>query len=94
MMASGASIRLYRRILGRDFLTETQAKEPDTAIYQDMGFIMAMQYEIGSKETEKKTIDDYYAWLDSFAPMDLYNAVPAIIGLWSKSEKSTSNPKK
>ena len=94
MMASGSSIRIYRRIFGRDFMTETQEDPPDTGIYQDMGFVMAMQYEVGSHQADKKTIEDYYNWCDQFTPLELYNAQPAIISLWAKSSESTSNPKK
>lgn len=94
MTATGSSIKIYRSIFNRDFLTETQQDPVDQSIYQDMAFIMAMQHEYGPIEAEKKTREDYFNWCDQFTPMDLYNAVPAVISLWAKTAASTSIPKK
>lgn len=93
MTATGSSPTLYKQFFHRDFLVESQKTPVDAGVITDMGFIMAMQYEVGSLETSKKTLVDYYKWNDQFSPMDLLGAGGDILNLWVKQAETTSSPK-
>lgn len=91
MSATASSPIRYRSIFSRDFFRETTKPDPDPYLYVEMGYVMHMAYE---GEMASASYEGFVEWLDSFAPMDMIDAVPAIVELWQASEKRTSAAKK
>lgn len=104
MAANAASPFLYRKIFGEDFLqliysAGDEYKNQDGAVAQ-MAYIMAMtakmeEGEIGLQDLYGLTKDDFLMWLMSIdEPMAFADAAGDIVGLYMKTTKTTSTPKK
>lgn len=93
MVANAASPHYYKEVFRQDFIRQSQEESVDTEIFHQMAFIMAMQAEKTAKEILELNELDYIEWLEQFAPMDLMDAVPAIVGFYAEQEKRTSRPK-
>lgn len=95
MVANAASPHLYKTIFREDFLRESQKEDPDPAIFQKMGFVMALQAEKGMREILKETTEeDFYTWLESYEALDIIEASPQIAELFMAQRKPTQVPKK
>lgn len=94
MVANAASVYVYRQIFKEDFLLKVQAKEPDSDLFQKMGFVMAKQAQTNKmSELMAITIDDYYEWLVQFEPLDVLNAAGEISNIYMGQEAGLSTPK-
>lgn len=94
MLANAASPYIYKHVFHEDFLQKLQADDPDTDLFQKMGFIMAKQYEIDSlSDLMKLTIDSFYEWLSDFDAMDILYATDKITDIYMAQKASTSVPK-
>jgi hypothetical protein len=95
MVANGLTPVIYKRIFRRDFLAETQKEDLDLTIFQELGFVMAMQSEKPMKELmEGLTIENYYEWLEGFGAMDIISKVNEIFAVYQAQNRPTSIPKK
>lgn len=95
MSANAMTPVLFRRLFHKDFMTESQSKQLDLNLFQELGFVMAMQgTDKTLKELQDLTVDDYYEWLLGFEALDIMKAVNDIFALYSGQTGSTSQAKK
>lgn len=95
MLANGLTPVLYKRIFHRDFIMESQKKDADLTIFQELGFVMAKQAEEATvKDLMNMSLDAYYEWLMQFEAMDVINSVTEIFALYAAQAQSTSTAKK
>lgn len=96
MFANALTPVLYKRIFHKDFLLESQKKDMDMTIFQELAFVMAKQANATSaKELMNELgIDDYYEWLGNFEAMEIMEKVNEIFALYHSQAKSTSTSKK
>lgn len=98
LKSTAKTLRLYRNTFERDLLidmhtlTKRVAKNKDISnedleIFECVIFVMASQAD----ENTPKNIGD---WLDTFEPMDIYKACPAILAMWNTGNKTLETPKK
>ena len=94
MLATATTPILYKRLFRQDFLATALDENMDC--YAELSYIMARQAE-GLPPTEligKLKIEEFYAWLDTFGPMDFVNAASDIFAFYNSQTKTTSIPKK
>ena len=96
MVANAASPYFYRKIFQKDFLQECQDKTPDPALFERMGFVMAMQgkHPDNIGELMKLKEEDFVGWLMNFDPMDVLLATREISTLYYSQDTMTSIAKK
>lgn len=95
MVANGMTPVIYKRIFRKDFLVESQKKDTDMTLFQELGFVMAMQAQKPVKELmEGLTESDYWEWLEKFGALDVLNSVDKIFELYANQTVSTSTAKK
>lgn len=95
MAANAASPYIYKQIFKEDFLKKIQEPEPEVDLFQKMGFVMTEQAKTNDlSELMKLKLEDYYAWLTEFDPIDILTAGGEISSLYMAQAKSTSVPKK
>lgn len=95
MSANAASPYFYKRVFNEDFLMMAQRTEtPDVYIYVKMGFIMAMTASRKLEDLCKLAEKDFLAWVSQFTTVDVMNALPEIVQLYTAQETGGSNPKK
>lgn len=96
MFANALTPVLYKRIFHKDFLLESQKKDMDMTIFQELAFVMAKQANATSaKELMNELgIDDYYEWLGNFEAMEIMEKVNEVFALYHSQTKSTSKSKK
>lgn len=99
MKATANTPKRYRETFGKDLLIELQKLygqvdkktgafigEVDFSLVENLAFTMARQAD--------DSLDDQEEWLDQFELVDLYNAMPEILSVWSESTTTLSQPKK
>ena len=100
MRANANTPRKYREAFGRDLLVDLTVLlkhidrasgqlvgDFDFSTVENLAFTMAKQYD--------PSIGGIDEWLEQFDGIDdVYIAMPQIFGLWEKSKKTTSEPKK
>lgn len=95
MVANAFTPVLFQKLFHKDFLMESQKKDINLTLFQELGFVMAQQAtDKTTKELVELSLDDYYAWLEEFEAMDIMNAVQDIFALYSGQTAITSKPKK
>ena len=94
MLANAASPYVYKTLFGQDFIKESQSADPDLHLMEKMGFVMAMQAELPTDKLFSLGINQFYAWLTEFDPLDVLNASEAIGELYRDQTKNHSEPKK
>lgn len=80
-LCSAASINIvYQNIFQEDFLRQLDMEHPESAItpFMKMAFVMAKVGELGRKQANTLTKDDYEEWLDEFSFADLMGAMEDI----------------
>ena len=96
-MCSAASINIcYQNIFNEDFLSLLDMNHPETSImpFMRMAFVMCKVGELGRKQANTMTKDDYEDWLDEFSFSDLINAMEEIQSFYLESSASTVDSKK
>lgn len=93
MLANGASPFIYKTIFKDDFIQACAEERATTALFVQMGFVLAMQYEHGTAGALKKTEADFYKWLESFDMMEPEKAAVQIAELCTENERTASVPK-
>lgn len=94
MAANAASPYIYNHVFKEDFLQKLQSKDPDSDLFQKMGFIMAEQAkEEKISELMKLNMDKYFEWLTQFEPVDVLLATGEISGLYMGQAIESSVPK-
>lgn len=94
---SAASINIvYQNIFHEDFLSLLDMDHPETAVtpFTKMAFIMAKVGELGRKQANTLTKDDYEDWLDEFSFADLMNAMEDIQIFYLEASKGAVDSKK
>lgn len=99
MRVNGNTPRLYREIFGRDLMVDFSALikhvdrksgalmgDFDFSTVENLAFTMAKQYD--------PSLTNISDWLEQFGIDDLYLSMAQIVGLWEKSKRTTSEPKK
>lgn len=95
MSANAASPYFYKRVFNEDFLQMAQKTgEPDVYIYVKLAFIMAMTAEKKLEDLCKLKETDFLAWVSKFSTVDMMNALPEIIQIYTAQENGSSEPKK
>lgn len=95
MVANAMTPVIYKRVFHKDFLTESQKKDADLNIFQELGFVMARQATVSTREImEETTLEQYYEWLEGFEAMDIIKSVNDIFEVYSAQNVSTSVSKK
>lgn len=95
MVANAASPYIYKQVFHEDFLAKLQADNPDTDLFQKMGYIMAKQDELDKmSDLMKLTSDGFYEWLMQFDAMDIIFASDDISNIYLAQTKSEAVPKK
>lgn len=92
MAASAATPFLFKKVFKRDFLKECQAENDNTELYIMLGFVMAKNQNEVLKGSIKE--EDFFDWLEQFEYVDMINALPDIVNLYTKQKQGTSIPKK
>ena len=94
MVANAASPYIYKQIFHEDFLQKLQASEPETDLFQRMGFVMAKQYEMSElSDLMKLSEEDFFGWLMGFESMDIIYATEDIADIYLAQQKATVVPK-
>lgn len=96
-LCSAASINIcYQNIFNEDFLSLLDMNHPETSImpFMRMAFVMCKVGELGRKQANTMTKDDYEEWLDEFSFSDLVNAMEEIQSFYLESSASTVDSKK
>lgn len=94
MVANAASPYIYKQVFHEDFLAKLQADNPDTDLFQKMGYIMAKQDELDKmSDLMKLTADGFYEWLMQFDAMDIIFASDAISDIYMAQTKASAVPK-
>lgn len=96
-MCSAASINIcYQNIFNEDFLSLLDMDHPETAImpFMRMAFVMAKVGELGRKQANTMTSDDYEDWLDEFSFADMINAMEVIQSFYLESSEGVVDSKK
>lgn len=96
-MCSAASINIvYQNIFNEDFLSKLDMDNPGSAIlpFMRMAFVMAKVGELGRKQANTLTKEDYEDWLDEFSFADMMNAMEDIQGFYLESSAGTVDSKK
>lgn len=96
-MCSAASVNIcYQNIFAEDFLTKLDIDNPGASIlpFMRMAFVMAKVGELGRKQANTMTQDDYEAWLDEFTFADLMNAMEDIQELYLNASAGSIDSKK
>lgn len=96
-LCSAASINIcYQNIFNEDFLSLLDMNHPETSImpFMRMAFVMCKVGELGRKQANTMTKDDYEDWLDEFSFSDLVNAMEEIQSFYLESSASTVDSKK
>ena len=100
MLASAASPILFKRIFRQDwFKTLSESQTDDSgiegiSIFEQMGFVMAMQAALPTDKLISLTYEDYLNWLGQFESEDLMMVVGEIATLYKGQEEQSSVPKK
>lgn len=95
MRATASTAYRYKQVFHGDLLTELARKKPNTEnlpIAQQLAFIMAKSAE--GANMNALDINGYIDWLDNFEALDLAEALPAVIDLYTISTVPTSEAKK
>lgn len=96
--ATGATLRIYRQLFGRDLLVDIQKLENEAKaggqlsadaleIFENIAYTMARQADPGIEPTPDE-------WLDNFDMFSIYEILPQIIQLWGINMQSTAESKK
>ena len=96
-MCSAASINVcYQNIFNEDFISLLDTNHPETAMmpFMKMAFVMAKVGELGRKQANTMTKDDYEDWLDEFSFADLMNAMGDIQTFYLESSACAVDSKK
>ena len=96
-LCSAASINIcYQNIFNEDFLSRLDMEHPETAImpFMKMAFVMAKVGELGRKQANMLTNDDYEDWLDEFSFADLMNALGDIQAFYMEAAAGAVDSKK
>ena len=94
MVANAASPYIYKQVFHEDFLKKLQDKDPETDIFQKMGYIMAKQDELANlSDLMKLTEEGFFEWLLQFESMDVIYATDEIANIYLAQKESTSVPK-
>lgn len=96
-MCSAASVNVcYQNIFNEDFISLLDMNHPETAIqpFFRMAFVMAKVGELGRKQANTLTIEDYEDWMDEFSFADLMAAMGEIQEFYLESSSGTVGSKK
>lgn len=96
-MCSAASVNVcYQNIFNEDFLTKLDMDNPGTAIqpFMRMAFVMAKVGELGRKQANTMSREDYEDWLDEFSFADMMNAMEEIQAFYLESSAGAVDSKK
>lgn len=96
-MCAAASINIcYQNIFNDDFLAKLDMDHPETAIlpFMQMAFVMCKVGELGRKQANTLTKEDYEDWLDEFSFADLMNAMGEIQEFYLTSSNGAVDSKK
>lgn len=94
---SAASINIcYQNIFREDFISQLDMEHPETAMapFMRMAFVMAKVGELGRKQANTMTKDDYEDWLDEFSFADLMKAMEDIQTFYLESSAGAVDSKK
>lgn len=97
LRVNGNTPRKYRETFGRDMMVDVTTfmghlskgkitEDTDFSVVENMAYIMAKQAD--------NSIGDISEWLEQFGIDDIYQSMNAIFGVWEKSKRTTSTPKK
>lgn len=96
-LCAAASINVvYQNIFHEDFLSLLDTNHPETAVlpFMRMAFIMAKVGELGRKQANTLTEEDYEDWLDEFSFADLMNAMEELQSFYFAASAGTVGSKK
>lgn len=94
---SAASVNItYQNIFAEDFLSKLDMDNPGASIlpFMKMAFVMAKVGELGRKQANTLTNEDYEAWMDEFTFADLMNAMEEIQEFYLNAAAGTIDSKK
>lgn len=96
-MCCAASVNIvYQNIFNDDFLAKLNMDNPGSAIlpFMKMAFVMAKCGELGRKQANTLTAEDYEEWMDEFTFYDMMNAMEEIQAFYLESSAGTVDSKK
>lgn len=96
-MCSAASVNIvYQNIFNDDFLAKLDINNPGASVlpFMRMAFVMAKVGELGRKQANTLTPDDYENWMDEFTFADLMAAMEEIQVFYLESSAGTVDAKK
>ena len=96
-MCAAASVNIcYQNIFNEDFLSKLDMDHPESSImpFMQMAFVMAKVGELGRKQANTLTKEDYEDWLDGFSFADLMNAMEEIQVFYLESSEGAVDSKK
>lgn len=96
MVSNALTPVLFKRVFHKDLLLETQKKDLDLTLFQELGYVMMMQASgLSAKDlTNAISYDGYMEWLEQFEALDIMSAVNEIFELYSAQNMPTSKSKK
>ena len=96
-MCAAASVNIcYQNIFNEDFLAKLDMEHPESSIlpFMRMAFVMAKVGELGRKQANTMTEEDYEDWLDGFSFADLMGAMEEIQMFYLSSSEGAVDSKK
>lgn len=96
-LCSAASINIcYQNIFNEDFLSLLDQNHPEKAVmpFFRMAFVMCKVGELGRKQANTLTQEDYEDWLDEFSFADMMAAMEEIQAFYLESSNGTVDSKK
>lgn len=96
-MCAAASVNIcYQNIFNEDFMARLDMNHPETAVtpFMKMAFVMAKVGELGRKQANTLTKEDYEDWLDEFTFADLIKAMEEIQAFYLESSEGAVDSKK
>ena len=96
-MCAAASVNIcYQNIFNEDFLAKLDVEHPEASItpFTKMAFVMVKVGELGRKQANTLTTEDYEDWLDEFTFADLINVIEEVQEFYMSSSAGFVDSKK
>lgn len=97
MMANGATPFWFNQIFKEDFFEASKDFTDDAKavnIFTKIAYVMALQASDDKKQIKKGSEAGFLDWLADFGTMDIQNALPDVVDLYTGQTEGTAVPKK
>lgn len=91
--SNAATCYRYKQVFKKDLFEIMRSVTDNVSIeiFQELAYVM---YKQGKGEAKTVSLDDFFAWLEGFEPLDFANASEGIINTYMSQKEETSESKK